>query len=144
MAGPAHIIKTHLDIFNLDILLMIGEVEDCCAALSDDDKKKCEFFCGFEESLKKIKNNVEEKRRPLTYGAFTAFIPPAFITIYSSKPITQEILVHEISHTVDMIFTLSGCDGNELRATLSGYIFKQIMNGVKDFSKPLDVIEGIS
>lgn len=143
MSGPAYIIKTHLDIFNLDVLFMMGEVDDCYAALSKEDKKKCEQCGPFVETLKKVKANVEEKKRPLTCDSFTIFIPP-FITIYAQKAITQEILVHEISHAVDMIFTISGCSEGELRATLSGYLFKHIMNGVKDFSNPLDVIRGIS
>jgi len=143
MSGPAYIIKTHLDIFNLDVFFMVGEVDDCYAALPKEDKKKCEQCGPFVETLKKVKANVEEKKRPLTCDAFTVLVPP-FIVIYAQKTITQEILVHEISHVVDIVFTISGCSEGELRATLCGYIFKHIMNGVKDFSEPLNVIGGIS
>ncbi|MGN0844452.1 MAG: hypothetical protein ACI4QT_04435, partial [Kiritimatiellia bacterium] len=78
------------------------------------------------DGLRVAKGKLDEECRTRNgYKAFTTHVEPVVI-IYAPKPITLSTLVHEISHAVDFIFHITGCDDGELRAYLCQFLFVEL------------------
>lgn len=112
-------------LFKIQVVLLVGDFEECCKLV---EKNRAPEYNGPKISdglrLAKEKTDKDSKTRN-GYDAFTAHVDPVVI-IYAPKPITISTLVHEISHAVDYIFHITGCDDGELRAYLCGYLFTQL------------------
>ena len=103
-------------------MLLVGDLEECCKLIEENSAKE---YNGpkISDGLRLGKDEADNDRKTRNgYNAFTIYVDPVVI-IYAPKPITLSTLVHEISHAVDYIFHITGCDDGELRAYLCGYLF---------------------
>ena len=112
-------------VFNIQVMLLVGDFEECCKLV---DENRAQEYSGPKLSggLRLAKEEIDKGSETRNgYEAFTAHVEPGVI-IYAPKPITLSTLVHEISHAVDYIFHITGCDDGELRAYLCGYLFTEL------------------
>ena len=120
-----------VDVFNIQVVLLVGDFDECCKLV---DENRAQGYSGpkISDGLRLAKEETDKDRDTRNgYNAFTAYVEP-FVIIYAQKQITLSTLVHEISHAVDYIFHITGCDDGELRAYLCGYLFTEL--AVKDDS----------
>ncbi len=125
----AYYICATVDVFNIQVLLLVGDFEECCKLV---DENRAPEYDGpkISDGLRLAKESTDEDCKTRNgYKAFTTHVEPGVI-IYAPKPITLSTLVHEISHAVQYIFHITGCDDDELRAYLCGYLFTEL--AVKD------------
>lgn len=111
--------------FNIQVVLLVGDFDECCKLV---DENRAQGYSGpkISDGLRLAKEETDKDRDTRNgYDAFTTHVEPGVI-IYAPKPITLSILVHEISHAVDYIFHITGCDDGELRAYLCGYLFTEL------------------
>ena len=126
---PAYCICATVDVFNIQVMLLVGDFEECCKLVEEN---RAPEYNGpkISDELWLVKESTDEDRKTRNgYMAFTAHVGPSVI-IYAPKPITLSTLVHEISHAVQFILHITGCDDDELRAYLCGYLFTEL--AVKD------------
>lgn len=125
----AYYICATVDVFNIQVVLLVGDFEECCKLV--DENRPTEYNGPkISDGLRLAKEETDEDCKTRNgYEAFTAHVDPGVI-IYAPKPITLSTLVHEISHAVQYIFHITGCDDDELRAYLCGYLFTWL--AVKD------------
>ncbi len=122
---PAYYICATVDVFNIQVVLLVGDFDECCKLIEENRSPK---YNGpkISDGLRLAKENVDKDCKTRNgYKAFTAHVEPGVI-IYAPKPITLSTLVHEISHAVDCIFHITGADDEELRAYLCGYLFTEL------------------
>lgn len=113
-----------IDIFSMQVMLLVGDFEECCKLIEEN---RAEDYTGqkISDGLRLAKNEVDKDSETRNgYHAFTAHVGPGVI-IYAPKPITLSYLVHEISHAVDYVFHITGCDDGELRAYLCQFLFAE-------------------
>lgn len=114
-----------IDIFSIQVMLLVGDFEECCKLIEENRAKD---YAGpkISDELRLAKKKVDKYSETRNgYKAFTAHVNPGII-IYAPNPITLATLVHEISHAVDYIFRITGADDGELRAYLCGYLFTEL------------------
>lgn len=118
-------ICTIVNVFNIQVVLLVGDFEECCKLIEEN---RTQEYNGpkISDGLRLGKEEADNDRKTRNgYNAFTIYVDPVVI-IYAPKPITISTLVHEISHAVDYIFHITGCDDGELRAYLCGYLFTEL------------------
>ena len=121
----AFYICANVDVFNIQVVLLVGDFEECCRLVEEN---RAPEYNGpkISDGLRLAKEETDKERETRNgYNAFTTHVEPGVI-IYAPKPITLSLLVHEISHAVDYIFHITGCDDGELRAYLCGYLFTEL------------------
>lgn len=121
----AYYICATVDVFNIQVVLLVGDFDECCKLVEEN---RAPEYNGpkISDGLRLAKEETDKERETRNgYNAFTTHVEPGVI-IYAPKPITLSILVHEISHAVDYIFHITGCDDGELRAYLCGYLFTEL------------------
>lgn len=122
--SSAYYACTTIDIFSMQVMLLVGDFEECCKLIEEN---RAEDYTGqkISDGLRLAKNEVDKDSETRNgYHAFTAHVGPGVI-IYAPKPITLSYLVHEISHAVDYVFHITGCDDGELRAYLCQFLFAE-------------------
>lgn len=126
---PAYYICATVDVFNIQVVLLVGDFEECCKLVDENRAPECNGP-KISDGLRLAKEETDKDCKTRNgYKAFTAHVEPGVI-IYAPEPITLSTLVHEISHAVQYIFHITGCDDDELRAYLCGYLFTEL--AVKD------------
>lgn len=118
-----------IDIFDLQVTLCVGDFEECCRLI---EKHRNPDYKGpkMSDQLRRVKEQMDRESKDANgYRAFTTHIEPG-IFIYAPEPIENYLLVHEISHAVDEIFYITDCRDDELRAYLSGYLFRELSKGI--------------
>ena len=121
----AYYICATIDIFSIQVMLIVGDFDECCKLIEENHAKDYvgpKISDGLRLAKKEVDKDSETRN---SYHAFTAHVGPGVI-IYAPKPITLSVLVHEISHAVDLIFHITDCNDDELRAYLSGYLFMEL------------------
>lgn len=121
----AFYICANVDVLNIQVVLLVGDFDECCKLV---DENRAPEYNGpkFSDGLRLAKEEIDKDNDTRNcYDAFTAHVEPSVI-IYAPKPISLSMLVHEISHAVDYIFHITGCDDRELRAYLCGYLFNEL------------------
>lgn len=112
-----------VDLFQTQVILCIGD-RDECAKLIDSNKSPSysgpKIGDGFRTAIEEA-----EKKCICPAIAYTFYVQPVVI-IYAPKPITLSTLVHEISHAVDYIEDITGCDDGETRARLADFLFTNL------------------
>ena len=114
-----------VDVFDIQVMLLVGDFEECCKLVEEN---RAPEYNGpkISDGLRLAKEETDKDSKTRNgYKAFTTHVEPGVI-IYAPKPITLSTLVHEISHAVDYIFHITGCDDGELRAYLCGYLFTEL------------------
>lgn len=114
-----------IDIFSMQVMLLVGDFEECCNLIEEN---RAEDYTGpkISDGLRLAKKEVDKDSETRNgYHAFTAHVGPGVI-IYAPEPITLSCLVHEISHAVDYVFHITGCDDGELRAYLCQFLFTEL------------------
>lgn len=119
---PACYTCATVDVFDIQVMLLVGDFEECCRLI--EENRALEYNGPkISDGLRLAKESTDEDRKTRNgYKAFTAHVGPSVI-IYAPEPITLSTLVHEISHAVQYILHITGCDDDELRAYLCGYLF---------------------
>lgn len=121
---PAYYICATVDVFNIQVMLLVGDFEECCKLI---DENRHPDYSGpkVSDGLRFAKERTDKECETRNgYSAFTAHVEPGII-IYAPKPIPLATLVHEISHAVQYVLHITGCDDDELRAYLCGYLFTE-------------------
>lgn len=121
----AYYICATIDIFSIQVMLLVGDFDECCKLVEEN---RAPEYKGprITDGLRLAKEETDKDCKTRNgYKAFTAHVEPGVI-IYAPKPITLSTLVHEISHAVQYIFHITGCDDDELRAYLCGYLFTEL------------------
>lgn len=120
-----------VDVFDFQVVLLVGDFEECCKLVEEN---RATEYSGpkISDGLRLVKEEVDKDSKTRNgYKAFTTHVGTGVI-IYAPEPITLSTLVHEISHAVQYILHITGCDDDELRAYLCGYLFTEL--AVKDDS----------
>lgn len=114
-----------VDVFDIQVMLLVGDFEECCRLI--EENRALEYNGPkISDGLRLAKEEIDRNSNTRNgYNAFTAHVEPGVI-IYAPKPITLSTLVHEISHAVQYILHITGCDDDELRAYLCGYLFTEL------------------
>jgi len=113
-----------IDIFSIQVMLLVGDFKECCKLI---EKNRAKDYTGpkISDELRLTKKEIDKDSETRNgYRAFTAHVGPGVI-IYAPEPITLSVLVHEISHAVDYVFHITGCDDGELRAYLCQFLFTE-------------------
>lgn len=117
-----------VDPFHVTVILVVGSRDECAKALDEEftaDGNALRFGDGFLKGLR-------ENDASVIGGtvACTMFVEPVVI-IHAEKPVSVSVLVHEISHAVDFVFRVTGCDPSdgELRAYLAEHLFGALRAG---------------
>lgn len=121
----AYYVCATIDIFSMQVMLLVGDFEECCKLIEEnraEDYKGPKISDGLRLAKKEVDKDSETRNG---YHAFTAHVGPGVI-IYAPGPITLSCLVHEISHAVDYIFHITGCNDGELRAYLCQFLFAEL------------------
>lgn len=133
----AYYICATIDIFDIQIMFLVGDFDECCKLIEETrspDYKGPKISDGLRLAKKEVDKESETRNG---YQAFTVHVQPGVI-IYAPKPITLSCLVHEISHAVDYVFHITGCESNdgELRAYLCGFLFTELAAKNKNIITP--------
>ena len=121
----AYYICSTIEIFDIQVMLAVGDFDECCKLIEENrspDYKGPKLSDGLRLAKKGVDKDSETRN---SYKAFTAHVTPGVI-IYAPKPITLSLLVHEISHAVDDVLHITGCDDGELRAYLCQFLFTEL------------------
>lgn len=121
----AYYICATIDIFSIQVMLIVGDFDECCKLIEEN---RAEDYAGpkISDGLRLAKKEVDKDSETRNgYHTFAAHVGPGVI-IYAPKPITLSCLVHEISHAVDYVFHITGCDDGELRAYLCQFLFTEL------------------
>ena len=133
---PAYYICATIDIFEIQVLFLVGDFDECCK-LVEENRAKTYTGPKVSDDLRTAKERIDTDSKDWNgYRAFTTKAGPG-IVIYAPKPITLSTLVHEISHAVDGILHITGADDEELRAYLCGYLFTELAAKDDNIIKPL-------
>ena len=114
-----------VDVFGIQVMLLVGDFDECCKLVEENHHPELDGP-KISDGLRLAKEEIDRNSNTRNgYNAFTAHVEPGVI-IYAPKPITLSTLVHEISHAVQYILHITGCDDDELRAYLCGYLFTEL------------------
>ena len=133
----AYYICATIETFAIQVMLVVGDFDECCKLIESNrspDYKGPKISDGLRLAKKEVDKESETRNG---YQAFTVHVQPGVI-IYAPKPITLSCLVHEISHAVDYVFHITGCESNdgELRAYLCGFLFTELAAKNKNIITP--------